>query len=127
MDPAEISPCCEVVASFHSVTLELTYSVSVPMAAPRCGLPLVMLIPDCVKALTNAQRACARGSCVTSLAPAYDKLGLPARSALNSQGIQLAHFTTKLSFLSSFARPFSIIEVATLPVQLMTISYERYY
>ena len=65
-----------------------------------------------------------------SLGRVCNKLNLLARSSLNSEGFQLTDLAKKLSFpnYSSFftlARPrwpFSIIEVATLQVQLTTIT-----
>ena len=69
--------------------------------------------------------------CVTNLAPAYNKLNLPAWSSLNSKGFQLADLAKKLSFpsygmfslLHSPRRPFAIIKVAMWQVQLTTITY----
>ena len=93
----------------------------------------------------SVRRACARGLlysvCLsvcyrssTSIRHSCDKMILPARSSLNSKGFQLADFAKKLSFPSyslffTFAwpkGPFSIIEVATVQVQLTTITYERF-
>ena len=83
---------------------------------------LLVCLSVCYQSSASVLRAC-------------DKLNLPAQSSLNSQGFQLADFAK--SFLSRVIASFSLlhglgghfqslIEVATLQVQSITITYERY-